>query len=186
MSTNDATDAAQGGARCRREHAPGQQCTKEALPGSTYCQLHECPICKAEKASTANACPKCADYAPAPQPPLQRVVSGGEKICAHRGDRGQCAGTPVAPSAYCSLHGCPTCGAEKASSAKGCVNHPDSGAAAAAPAKPPCAVHEWADSNIDSILKNCTFCNKKLVGIKAMKCKNCDLRCHKACVSGVH
>lgn len=37
-------------------------------------------------------------------------------------------------------------------------NHPDSGAAAAAPAKPPCAVHEWADSNIDSILKNCTVC----------------------------
>eukprot|EP00668_Euglena_longa_P000583 GGOE01000715.1.p1 GENE.GGOE01000715.1~~GGOE01000715.1.p1 ORF type:complete len:184 (+),score=34.94 GGOE01000715.1:54-605(+) len=182
MSTNDAADASTHGARCRREHAPGQQCTKEALPGSTYCQLHECPICKAEKPSTATACPACVDYAP--NAVQQRVVSGGEKICAHRSDRGQCAGAPVANSEFCSLHSCPTCGMEKVSNAKGCASHLDAPATTAA--KPPCAIHEWSDSNLDSIMKSCTFCNKKLVGFKAMKCKNCDLRCHKTCASGAH
>jgi hypothetical protein len=166
--------------RCRREHAPGQGCLRDPVPGTTLCRGHTCPTCKEEKQSTAAACAKCANSGDAP--PGEGKAAVGE-TCAHVGERGKCGGARVPDSNFCPAHRCPKCGAGKASNAKGCPTHLD--AAAAAVPMVPCTEHEWHDAPLGStVLKPCAICDKKLIGVKTLKCKNCDAKAHKKCATG--
>ena len=120
-------------AGCARVSAAHGRCGHPAAPGSKYCQLHGCPACGREKASSSPACPQCArppagvprpnsrpnsqqqqapDPAAPPRPPPQKCARAGG--CGH---------PPLPDSRYCQLHTCPECRQEKKSTAQYCPAH---------------------------------------------------------------
>jgi len=83
-------------------------CSRYAVEGSTFCDIHSCPLCQSDKPSGELKCKRCQ--------------SGQGKVsCKYVSAEGlRCSQPPEHISTFCRLHLCPSCGGSKPSNDARC------------------------------------------------------------------